>query len=111
MSARSPTTVSVILTVFLLVLLAVLSLLLQMIALNGASERQGLNAMGISLACQGVVIMLLGIFAARVTRFLISRVDWNSILAVAATVLVATTIGGAFSFLAAVISIPVAGIR
>jgi hypothetical protein len=110
MSRRTPATISAILTVLLLILLAVLFTLLQMIALNGVSERQGLTAIGISLACQSIVIILLGIFAARVTNFLITKVNWNSILAVVTTVLVAAMIGGAISFLSSVIAIPVAGI-
>lgn len=111
MVTKTPAAISAILTVLILIALAVLSVLLQMIALNGASERQGFTAMGISLACQSIVILLLGILAARVTRFLITKVDWNSILAVAVTVIVATTIGGTLSFLASVLAIPIAGIR
>ena len=111
MPAKSPATISVVLTVLLLIFVAVVSLLLQMVALGGASERQGVTAMGISLGCQGVLVILLGIFAARATRFLIARVNWNSILAVATTVLIATVIGGAISFLSMIISIPIAGIR
>jgi hypothetical protein len=43
MPNKSPATISAILTVLILVLLSILFLLLQMIALNGASERQGLT--------------------------------------------------------------------
>ncbi|HLO16282.1 MAG TPA: hypothetical protein VK206_15725 [Anaerolineales bacterium] len=111
MSSKTPAIISASLTVLVLIFLTILSVLLQMVAVNGASERQGLMAVGISLACQGIVIILLGIFAARSTNFLIKKVEWNSILAVVVTVLVATTIGGIISFLASVISIPVAGIR
>jgi hypothetical protein len=82
-----------------------------MVALNGASEKQGVTAMGISLACQGMVIILLGILAAGATRFLITKVAWNSILAVILTVIVAGMIGGTISFLSSVIAIPIAGIR
>ena len=109
--SRRPAIVSAILTVVLLGLLASLSLLLQMVALNGASERQGVTALGISLACQGIVIILLGILAARATSFLITKVAWNSILAVIVTVIVAAMIGGTISFLSSVIAIPIAGIR
>jgi membrane protease YdiL (CAAX protease family) len=111
MPSKTPATISAILTVLLLILLAGLLLLLQTLALNGASERQGLTAMGISLACQSIVIIFLGAFAARSTKFLITKVNWNSILAVATTVIVAAMIGGAISFLSSVIAIPVAGIR
>lgn len=111
MPARTPATVSVILTVLVLLFLAVVSLLLQMVALNGVSEQQGFTALSISLGCQGMVLILLAIFAARATRFLIVNVNWNSILAVATTVLVATVLGGAISFLSTIISIPIAGLR
>jgi hypothetical protein len=111
MSTKTPATVSAILTVLMLVFLAILFTLLQMVALNGASERQGLTAMGISLGCQSLVIILLGTLAARATAFLTTKVEWNSILAVVVTVLVAGTIGGVIAFLATVIAIPIAGIR
>jgi hypothetical protein len=110
MTRRSPATISAVLTVLILVLLAILFLLLQMIALNGAGETQGLTAMGISLGCQSLVIILLATLAARATTFLITRVAWNSILAVVVTVIVAGILGGVISFLASIIAIPVAGI-
>ena len=110
MPNKSPATISAILTVTILVLLAILFLLLQMIALNGASERQGLTAMGLSLGCQSLVILLLATLAARATTFLITKVEWNSILAVVVTVAVAAVIGGVISFLASIVAIPVAGI-
>ena len=111
MPSKSPATISAVLTVLILVFLAILFVLLQMIALNGASERQGLTAMGLSLGCQSLVVILLATLAARATTFLITRVEWNSILAVVVTVLAATTIGGVIAFLATVVSIPIAGIR
>jgi membrane protease YdiL (CAAX protease family) len=111
MSNRSPATISAVLTVLILVFIAIVFVLIQMVALNGTGERQGLTAMGLSLGCQSLVIILLATLAARATTFLITRVEWNSILAVVVTVLVATTIGGVISFLASFIAIPVAGIR
>jgi membrane protease YdiL (CAAX protease family) len=111
MSNRSPAAISAVLTVVILVFLAVVFVLLQMVALNGTGERQGLTAMGLSLACQSLVVILLATLAARATTFLITRVEWNSLLAVAVTVLVATTIGGVISFLVSVLAIPIVGIR
>ena len=110
MRNKSPAAISAILTVLILILLSILFLLLQMIALNGASERQGLTAMGISLGCQSLVIILLATLAARATTFLTTKVKWSSILAVVVTVIVAATIGGVISFLASIVAIPVAGI-
>jgi len=110
MTRRSPATISAVLTVLILVLFAFLFLLLQTIALNGAGESQALTAMGISLGCQSLVIILLATLAAWATTFLITRGEWNSVLAVVVTVIVAGTIGGVVSFLASVLAIPVAGI-
>ena len=110
MSRKSPAAISAILTVLILVFLAVVFVLLQMVALNGATERQGLTAMGLSLGCQSIVVILLATLAARATTFLVTKVEWNSILAVVVTVVIASVIGGVISFLASIISIPVAGI-
>ena len=110
MSNRSPAAISAILTVLILVFLAIVFLLLQMIALNGVSERQGGIAMGLSLGCQSLVIILLAALAARATTFLITKAEWNSIFAVVVTVLIASVMGGVISFLTSIIAIPVAGI-
>ena len=107
---KSPARISAVLTVLILVLLAIVFALLQMVALNGASERQGLTAMGLSLGCQSIVIILLAALSAWATTFLITKVEWNSILAVVVTVTIASVIGGVISFLASIIAIPVAGI-
>lgn len=111
MPTRTPAAISAILTILILILLAALFVLLQMVALNGASERQGLIAMGLSLGCQSLAVLLLGALAARATTFLITKVAWNGILAVSVTVLAATTIGGVIAFLSTILAIPVAGIR
>ena len=110
MSNRSPAAISAILTVLILVFLAIVFLLLQMIALNGVSERQGGIAMGLSLGCQSLVIILLAALAARATTFLITKAEWNSIFAVVVTVLIASVMGGVISFLTSIIAIQVAGI-
>ncbi len=111
MPLKTPAAISATLTILILVLLAILFVLFQMLALNGASERQGVTAMGIALACQSIVVIFLGIFAARVTDFLITKAGWDRILAVIITVIAMISIGGAISFLASIIAIPVAGIR
>jgi hypothetical protein len=110
MTKNRPAVLSALLTFLVLILLAFFTVFLQMVALNGASERQGFTAMGISLACQSIAILLLGIFAAKATRFLITNVNWNNTLAVTVTVLVATVLGGTLSFLFSIIAIPIAGI-
>lgn len=111
MPNKTPAVISVILTILLLVVFAIVSVLFEMLALNGASERQGMTAMGILLLCQGVGAVLLGIFAWWLTNLLISKFNWNKIIAVVVTVFLGTTIGTGISFLSLIISIPIAGIR
>jgi membrane protease YdiL (CAAX protease family) len=110
MSNKTPAAISATLTVLILILLGVLFVLFQMLALNGASERQGMIAMGLALACQSMVVIFLGTVAAWATNFLIARVGWDRILAVIVTVLVTTAVGGTLSFLATILAIPVSGI-
>ena len=111
MARKRPAIVAAGATMIILVLLAILSVLLQMVALNGAGERQGVMAMGISLACQGAVMLLAAAFARWLTDFLITRAQWHPIMAIVSAVLVAASLGGAVSFLTAILSIPAAGIR
>ena len=111
MPNKTPAVISVILTILLLIVFAIVSVLFEMLALNGASESQGMTAMGISLLCQGVGAVLLGIFAWWLTNLLISKFNWNKIIAVVVTIFLGTTIGTGISFLSLIISIPIAGIR
>lgn len=111
MSNKAPAVISTLLTIIFLVILAIASVLLEMLALNGASERQGTLAMGISLACQGVSLVLIAILTRWLTNLLITRFSWNKIVAVIVTVISGVLLGSVISFLSLIISIPVAGIR
>ena len=111
MSNKAPAVISTLLTIIFLVILAIASVLLEMLALNGASERQGTLAMGISLACQGVSLVLIEILTRWLTNLLITRFSWNKIVAVIVTVISGVLLGSVISFLSLIISIPVAGIR
>jgi hypothetical protein len=108
---KTPSVIATAITIILLITLAVLSVLFEMLALNGASESQGVTAMGISLACQSVGLILIGIFTWRSTRLLISKFGWNAAAAVIVSVIGGTVLGMGISFLSALISIPVAGIH
>jgi len=108
---KTPAIISTILTLLILVIFAVLSVFTQMIALNSVSERQGVTAISISLVCQGVGVLLAGIFAWWMTNLMIAKFNWKKILAVIIAVTIGTLAGGLISFLSIVIAIPVAGIR
>ncbi|MDQ3005812.1 MAG: hypothetical protein M3R47_10570, partial [Chloroflexota bacterium] len=99
------------LTVILLIIFGILSVFTQMLVLNGVSERQGMTAMGVSLVCQSVGVILAGVFAGWLTNFVITKLSWNKILAVIIAVIAGVLLGGTISFVSTIISIPLAGIR
>ena len=111
MTNKTPAIISALLTIVLLILFAILSVFTQMIALNGVSESQGMTAMSISLVCQGVGLILAGLFAGWITNIVIAKFNWNKILAVIVAVIAGVPIGGTISFASTIISIPLAGIR
>jgi len=111
MPNKTPAIISSILTIVLLLLFVVLSVFTQMIALNDVSESQGMTAMGISLVCQGVGVILVGVLAGWLTNLVITKFNWNKVLAVILAVIVGVLVGGAISLISTLISIPLAGIR
>jgi len=110
MSNRAVSIISALLTFFILIALAVASVFMQMLVLNGASESQGFNAMSVSLVCQSVGLLLAVIIARVLPNFLITKFNWNKILVVIITVIAATGLGGILALIAVIISIPIAGI-
>ena len=66
--------------------------------------------MGISLVCQGVGLILVGLFAGWLTNFVITKFHWNNVVAVMIAVIAGVLLGGAISFISFIISIPLAGI-
>jgi hypothetical protein len=111
MPDKIPALIAGLSTFVILILLAVLTVFIQMVALNGASERQGFNAMSISLVCQSVGLLLVVILARWLVNLLIAKFNWNKVLAVVIAVIAGTTLGGVTAFLSLIVSIPLAGIR
>ncbi|HXQ37348.1 MAG TPA: hypothetical protein VN843_25285 [Anaerolineales bacterium] len=111
MTNKTPAIISSVLTIVMLIIFAVLSVFMQMIALNGVSESQGMTAMGISLVCQGIGVILVGILAGWLTNLAINKFNWNKVLAVIVPVIAGVLMGGAISVVSTIISIPMAGIR
>ena len=111
MQNKTPAVIAVLATILLLVVFAILSVLFEMLALNGASESQGLTAIGISLLCQSAGAVLIGISVWWLTNLLISKFNWGKVIAVIVVLFLGTVIGTGLSFLALIISIPIAGVR
>ena len=110
MSNRTPAAIAAIVTVLLLMLLAAASVLVQMLALNGVSESQGLTAMGISLACQAATTILAAILAARLADLTIRKFQWHRALAIVAAVLAGLALGVAGLLASLLLALPLAGI-
>ena len=68
MPNKKPALTSAVLTIILLIIFGVLSVLTQMLVLNGANERQGMTAIGVSLICQGAGAILAAVLAAWLTN-------------------------------------------
>ena len=111
MPNKTASLISGVLTFIILILLAILSVFIQMVAFNGASENQGFNAMSISLVCQGAGLILAIIFARWLTNLFIVKFNLNTFLAVIIAVIVAAGLGGLISFLSIIVAIPLAGIE
>lgn len=111
MSSKTTAIISAVLTIILLVVFGVLSAFFEIIALNGASDKQGMTALGTSLVCQGGSAILAGIFAWWVSKLMVTKFNLNNILAIIIVVTVVVPLGAAISFCAMLLSILLAGIR
>ena len=111
MPSKTPAILSTVLTILILIVFAVLSVLTQMLVLNGASENQGTTAMGISLGCQGLGMILAGVLSYWLANSAVNKWNWNKVIAVLIAVIAGTTLGGLVSALSIIIAIPMAGIR
>lgn len=111
MSNKTACLLSVILSLLLFAIFAVLAVIFEIIALNGASESQGTAAVVISLACLGAGAVLIGVLAWKFTSLMISNLHWNPALAVTLTVALGFVVGGTISLLSILVSIPLAGIQ
>lgn len=112
MPNKTPITISVILTVLLLILVAIVSMFGQVVLLNGVmNDRQATIALGIGLGCNGVTILLAGLFVRWLAKLLLVKFNWNQILAVAVAVILGAGLGAILSVLSIIVGALAAGIR
>jgi ABC-type xylose transport system permease subunit len=57
------------------------------------------------------MVLLAGLFAGWLSNIMIASFNWNKVLTAVLAVILGTVLGGIVSFLFAIISIPLAGIR
>lgn len=109
MSNKTSTILAAIITITLLVVSTILFMLVQMLALNGFSERQGTTALGLSLTCQVVSILLAGGLAFGLTRLFVEKWNWNKVGAVALAVVAGMVLGLGLSLVSIFVSMLAAG--
>ena len=101
-------TISAILTIILLILTTVVILFAELVALNGFGEREGTFALGSSLLCQGIGIVVAAVVASRLSDWLVTKFDWHKALSVIVAVLAGTMLGGGFGVISILLSFAVA---
>lgn len=112
MSSKTPVVISVVLTIILFLILAALTMLMQIVLMNGVmNEGQTTTALGTTLACQGVELILGALFAAWLTRLLVVRFNWNNALAVIVPIVIVIVIGVVLSIISIFVGFGVAGIK
>ena len=103
--------ISVIITVLCLLILDVLSLFIQMIVLNGVSEKQGLVAMGLWFLGQIFILPIAGALAGWMANFLLSKWNWNKVIAIIVACLGGIALGTILSFVSVILSMLMVGIN
>lgn len=108
MPTRTPSIISMVMTVVLLLLLGALVIFVLLILLNGFSEREGGPALVTALVCQSVGVLSAAVLAWKLPRWLSEKFQWNKALSVAIAVAGGLVVGGAISFTSIVAALIVA---
>ena len=112
MPAKTPSIISSVVTVILLIAVSLFLSFMTLVLLNGFGEKQANPALITSFACQGVTLIVAAILASYLTKTFITRFSWNHILAVSTSVLVSVIFGSGSGFISMIISAAVAeGLR
>ena len=111
MSNKAIARISGLLTFFILIAVAILSVFAQMLVLNGVSESQAFNALIISVICQSVGLFPAILLARWLPNLLITKMNMNTFLAILIAVIVATGLGAVVAFLAVIVATLAVGVR
>jgi hypothetical protein len=105
-SNKVPLAIAGLSTFFILIAVGVLSVFGQMAVLNGAKDSQAFNAMAASVICQSVYLLIAVVLARWLANLLITKFNWNKILAILVAIIVPTGLGAVIAFLAVIVTIP-----
>jgi hypothetical protein len=82
MPTKTPSVISTLVTVILLLLFGAAILLSLLVALNGYSEREAGPALTASFLCQGLGVILAAVLSWKLPRVFVEKFNWNPILSV-----------------------------
>lgn len=108
MQTKTPSIISTVVTVLLLLITAAIGLFGLIIALNGYNDRAGGPALAVTFACNGMAVLLAAIMAWKLPAWLVSKFNLNGALAVVISILAGTTAGGILSFISVFVGIFIA---
>ena len=111
LTSKTLSSISGLLTFFILIAFVISSVFVQILVLNGASESQAFNAISISLICQSVGLFPAIILARWLPNFVIKKFHWNTFLAVIIAVIAAVGLGMVTAIISVIVSILLAGIH
>ena len=108
MSTKTPSILSTVITVILLLIFGAAVMFFLLVALNGFSERAATPALLTSLVCQGAGILLAGVLTWRLPKIFMEKFNWNKAIAVVVSIPTGLTLGGLIGSAALFIGIIVA---
>ena len=108
MPTKTPSVISTILTIILLILFVIASGFFLLVALNGFDSRSGEPALLTALICNILGVIFAAVLAWQLPKWLIGKFNWNNILAVVVSVMVGFFLGSGLSLVAMFIAVIVA---
>lgn len=108
MSTKIPSIISSVLTVIFLIVFGFLLTIGQVVLLNGFSGKEGNASFLTAFICQGVGMLVCAVLAWWLTKFLVQKFNWNKVLSVFLSVVVATLLGSGLAFASLIVAIGVA---
>lgn len=108
MPTKTPSIVSISITLVLLVLGGAVGMFGMLVMLNGYNDSSGGPALLTGLTCNIIGIVLAAVLAWKLPRWLATKFNWSAVLAVAASVIAGLVAGGILQFISFFIGLMVA---
>lgn len=108
MPAKFPLIISSILSVVILLVVGAGVFLIAVVALNGFNSRQGEAALTVFALCGGIGVIVSAMLTGRLTKYFITKYNWNGFWAAIVSMLVSVMAGVIFYGIAFILSLVVA---